>query len=65
MVSEQFKNISLKPEDAVINIDAMINAALFLNMVNEQSILADVLTVASDYVATIRKEQERVIQEGR
>ena len=65
MTDERFKMISLHPEDAMININALVNAALFLNMVGEESILADVLTVASDYRAEIAKETNKTIQKGR
>lgn len=65
MISEQFKGLPLDPESAMMNIDAMVNAALFLNlMVEHETLAVDVLTVASDYISVIRKEQERVIQEG-
>ncbi|MFV9079406.1 hypothetical protein ABQ397_24295 [Serratia fonticola] len=62
MTDDRFKMISLHPEDAIINIDALVNAALFLNMVNEQGALAEVLTVASDYLAEIRKAQSGVMK---
>lgn len=57
MADQQFNGISLHPEDAMMNIEALVNAALFLNMVRDRQTATDLLTLASDYVAAIRRDQ--------
>lgn len=65
MTKEQFKGLPLDPESAMMNIDALVNASLFFYLIDDQVPLAiDILTVASDYIATIRKEREKFIQGG-
>jgi hypothetical protein len=57
MVDERFKGISLHPEDAMMNIEALVNASLFMNMVKERQTMVEMLTLASDYMAAVRKNQ--------
>lgn len=55
MTNERFKNVPLHPEDAMMNIEALVNASLFMGFVNEEETMVEVLTLASDYVAAVRK----------
>lgn len=59
MTNKKLEGISLHPEDAMMNIDALINASLFLSLIDENESAVDILTVTSEYVTAIRNNQNK------
>ncbi|HID8404587.1 TPA: hypothetical protein ACXIJH_004926 [Serratia marcescens] len=59
MADQRFKGISLHPEDAMMNIEALVNSALFLSVIKERQAMVEMLTLASDYISAVRQDQNK------
>ncbi len=60
MISEEFKDMTLDPIEAISNIESLLNTGTFLNLTQHHRELGEqILGLTYDYVAAIKNNQEK------
>ncbi len=61
MFSEEFKDMTLDPIEAINNIESLLNVGTFLNLTEHHHELGEqILSLTHDYVAAIKENQGKV-----